>query len=510
MIKTNLIEPINKILLKQAKVQNKKIAFSDFNSEINYYELERKTLNLASNILSLGLSKGDAVALILPNSVEWVIAFLGTLRAGLTIVPISFDSTTEEINYKLHDSNTKFVITSTINQKILESLKSFPNLDKFTCFTDSSVEGNNLSFNHLCLVNNKNIKINDDDINAPNQIIYTSGTTGKPKGVLLTTRSMLWVVASCWVPIVNLNSKDKVLSPLPLFHSYAINFSILSIIASGCSEFILEKFSPSIVLDLLNSKDFTVLPGVPTMFHYLLETAKQNKISNLGSITRCVSAGAIMPATLNSEYELYFNNLLLDGYGITETSTMVTMNWKSNRKIGSCGIPIPGMSVRIISSQNVEAGPNEEGELICYGPNLMVGYHNKEDETKKVIKDKWYYTGDLAKRDNDGFITITGRLKELIIRGGQNISPAEIEEAILKDDQILDCAIVGKNHDTLGEVPIAFIVLKNKNKFDKETLSQICKINLSKYKIPEDFKVVDNIPRTGSGKIMRYQLKIQK
>ena len=122
--------------------------------------------------------------------------------------------------------------------------------------------------------------IRDSDINVPNQIIYTSGTTGKPKGVLLTTRSMLWVVASCWVPIVNLNSKDKVLSPLPLFHSYAINFSILGIIASGCSEFILEKFSPSIVLDLLNSKDFTVLPGVPTMFHYLLETAKQNKISN--------------------------------------------------------------------------------------------------------------------------------------------------------------------------------------------------------------------------------------
>ena len=149
MIKTNLIEPINKILLKQAKVQNKKIAFSDFNSEINYYELERKTLNLARNILNLGLSKGDAVALILPNSVEWVIAFLGTLRAGLTDVPISFDSTTEEINYKLHDSNTKFVITSTINEKILESLKSFPNLDEFTCFTDGSVEGNNLSFNHF-------------------------------------------------------------------------------------------------------------------------------------------------------------------------------------------------------------------------------------------------------------------------------------------------------------------------------------------------------------------------
>jgi acyl-CoA synthetase (AMP-forming)/AMP-acid ligase II len=137
----------------------------------------------------------------------------------------------------------------------------------------------------------------------------------------------------------------------------------------------------------------------------------------------------------------------------------------------------------------------------------MIGYHNKEEETKKVFKDKWYYTGDLAKRDSDGFITITGRLKELIIRGGQNISPAEIEEAILKDNQILDCAIVGKYHDTLGEVPIAFIVLKNKNKFDKEVLNQICKINLSKYKIPEDFKIVDDIPRTGSGKIMRYQLK---
>ena len=216
-----------------------------------------------------------------------------------------------------------------------------------------------------------------------------------------------------------------------------------------------------------------------------------------------------MPATLNNQFEKYFKIQLLDGYGITETSTFVTMNWPGkNRKMGSCGIPIPGMTVRIINPNNyIDVNPDEEGELICHGPNLMLGYHNKLNETNKVIKNKWYHTGDIGKRDKNGFITITGRLKEIIIRGGQNISPAEIEEVILQDNQVLDCAVVGISHETLGEVPLAFLVLRDKNIFNQKQLIDFCTVSLSTYKIPEKFQIVDNIPRTGSGKIMRYKLK---
>ena len=215
-----------------------------------------------------------------------------------------------------------------------------------------------------------------------------------------------------------------------------------------------------------------------------------------------------MPSQLNKEFEDFFKIELLDGYGITETSTFVTMNWPGkNRVMGSCGLALPGLSVRIINpTNNKDVMINQEGELICKGPNVMLGYHNKEQETKKVLKEGWYYTGDLAKQDENGFLTITGRLKEIIIRGGQNISPTEVEEAILKNEKVLDCAVVGLPHDHLGEVPGAFVIIKEGYDLNKEEIINDCKKILSNYKVPAEIIQTDNIPRTGSGKTMRYKL----
>ena len=509
MIKTEIIQPINQLLLSQSKKQKKKIAFSDYKTEITYSELDIKTTHFAKNIIESGIKKGESIALILPNSVDWIIACFAVLRAGCCIVPISFESTQDEIGYKLFDSDAKLVITTSSNEKNINEINQLFNIENKKCFLNKDLNSVGFCFKEFCIKSSNSIIIIDDNIDAASYIVYTSGTTGKPKGVVLTSRSMLWVVASCGIPIIGMNENDNILSPLPLFHSYALNVCVLGVLATGCSEFIIEKFSPQNTLDLITQKDFTLIPGVPTMFHYLLETAKKNKISNLRTILRCASAGAIMPATLNNQFEKYFKIQLLDGYGITETSTFVTMNWPGkNRKMGSCGIPIPGMTVRIINPNNyIDVNPDEEGELICHGPNLMLGYHNKLDETNKVIKNKWYHTGDIGKRDKNGFITITGRLKEIIIRGGQNISPAEIEEVILQDNQVLDCAVVGISHETLGEVPLAFLVLRDKNIFNQKQLIDFCTVSLSTYKIPEKFQIVDNIPRTGSGKIMRYKLK---
>ena len=215
-----------------------------------------------------------------------------------------------------------------------------------------------------------------------------------------------------------------------------------------------------------------------------------------------------MPSQLNKDFEKFFKIELLDGYGITETSTFVTMNWPGeNRTMGSCGLALPGLSVRIINPQNnIDVKSNEEGELICRGPNVMLGYHNKIEETKKVLKDGWYYTGDLAKQDENGFLTITGRLKEIIIRGGQNISPTEVEEAILKNEEILDCAVVGLPHEQLGEVPGAFVILKEGHELNEQKIINKCKKLISDYKVPEKIILTDNIPRTGSGKTMRFKL----
>jgi acyl-CoA synthetase (AMP-forming)/AMP-acid ligase II len=245
------------------------------------------------------------------------------------------------------------------------------------------------------------------------------------------------------------------------------------------------------------------------VFHYFLSACQTSGERLLSSVRLCVSAGAIMPGTLNHDFEEFFGVPLLDGYGITETSTMVTMNWPGAwRTPGSCGLPLPGLTVRLLDPKTGADVPfGVEGELVCKGPNLMQGYHNKPQETERAIVDGWYRTGDLARSDVNGFLTITGRLKELIIRGGQNIAPAEVEEAILLDETVMDCAVISMPHAMLGEVPVACIVARFPESFDGQALLRHCRERLSSYKVPDQIFVVDEIPRTGSGKVLRVKLR---
>jgi acyl-CoA synthetase (AMP-forming)/AMP-acid ligase II len=215
-----------------------------------------------------------------------------------------------------------------------------------------------------------------------------------------------------------------------------------------------------------------------------------------------------MPATLNRDFEERFGIQLLDGYGITETSTMVIMNWPSGVRImGSCGIPLPGLAVRIVDASAADVPPGTEGELIIRGPSVMPGYHNKPEETRNALRAGWYHTGDLAKCDENGFVTITGRLKELIIRGGQNIAPAEIEEVVNGFAAVLDSAVVGIAHEHLGEVPALFVVPRPQHAIESEALLAHCRKHLSAYKVPHVVRLIAEIPRTGSGKIIRYKLR---
>src|SRR5271170_6560813 len=319
---------------------------------------------------------------------------------------------------------------------------------------------------------------------------------------------MLWIVAACWAPITGLSDRDTMLSPLPLFHSYALNLSVLSVLATGASEYIMERFSTSEAVRLLKTGEFKYFPGVPTMFHYLLQATRGEAAVKFPNLRLCVSAGAIMPATLNREFENHLGIKLLDGYGITETSTMVTMNWPTGERVmGSCGIAVPGLAVRIVDANGRDVEPTREGELIVHGPNVMPGYHNKPEETRNALRAGWYHTGDLARCDENGFLTITGRLKELIIRGGQNIAPAEIEEVVNTFEAVLDCAVVGIPHQHLGEVPALFVVPRPGKSFESEALLVHCRVRLSAYKLPHLVRTITEIPRTGSGKIIRYKLR---
>jgi acyl-CoA synthetase (AMP-forming)/AMP-acid ligase II len=509
VLRTDLIAPIAELLRRQAAARGDKVAYRDAHRSVTYGALDERTGKLAAHLADHGIAVGDTIAIFLPNSVEWVESCFAIARAGAISVPISYDSTESEIAYRLVDAGCKAIITTAERGDLLPRLQSTaPNLAILIATDRGSGNAPALRYADLVTTPTKSKPRDPPSLHETAFILYTSGTTGRAKGVQLTVHGMLWVNAASWTPIAGLLERDTVLSPLPLFHSYALNLSVLSILATGASEYIMEKFSTSEALRLLKSGAFTLFPGVPTMFHYLLQATRGETRPDFGKLRLCISAGAIMPATLNREFEEHFGVLLLDGYGITETSTMVVMNWPTGGRVpGSCGIPLPGLAVRIVDLNGHDVAPNHEGELIVHGPCVMPGYHNKPEETRTALRDGWYHTGDLAKSDDDGFITITGRLKELIIRGGQNIAPAEIEEVANAFAAVLDCAAVGVAHEHLGEVPALFVVPRPGHVFESEALLAHCRTQLSAYKVPHIVETIAEIPRTGSGKIIRYKLR---
>ncbi|MGE0751433.1 MAG: class I adenylate-forming enzyme family protein [Variibacter sp.] len=507
MLRTDLIASVPALLRRQAEARGVQTAYTDARTAITYGELLTTTGALAGHLQDFGVAPGDTVAIFLPNSVAWIQACFATLRAGAISVPISYDATEPEVGYRLSDAACRIVITTDERAELVKRASSGAPV-RLILVERGTETHDGARFADLVATASKPPR-DPDAIHDPSFIIYTSGTTGRAKGVLLSQHSMLWVTAACWAPICGLSSEDVVLSPLPLFHSYALNLSVLSILAVGATEHLVERFSTQDVLKALSEGRATFMPGVPTMFHYLLQASGAAPV-RLPKMRLCVSAGAIMPATLNREFEEHFGVPLLDGYGITETSTMVTMNWPvGGRVLGSCGLPVPGLAVRIVdaaSGQDVATGG--EGELIVRGPNLMSGYHNKPEETATALRNGWYHTGDLARSDENGFLTITGRLKELIIRGGQNIAPAEIEEVAIQFDGVRDCAVLGAPHAHLGEVPVIFVAVKEGCEIHADGLIDHCRTYLSAYKVPQDVYVVPEIPRTGSGKIMRFKLRV--
>lgn len=508
MLRVELIRPIPQLLVEHAERFRDKVAFYDDRSSVTYAELDTRTRRLAGHLVSRGLSRGDRVLLYLENSVESAEAYLATTRAGVVGVCVNPNASPAEIAYMLADSDARLIITDAEHLESARSLVADRADDvAIVLVTPDDVPEDAWSYREFVEVEPDSPPRDDLDLDGVAWMLYTSGTTGRPKGVLLTQRSCLWVVAACWAPVAGISAEDRVLCPLPMFHSFALDLCVLAVFAVGATERIMPKFSTGRVLELLREEPFTVLPGVPTMFQYLLRGVQELGLGD-NDLRLCISAGAIMPAALNAEFEDVLGVQLLEGYGTTETSTMVTMNWPTGgRVLGSCGLPVLGVGVRLVHpSTGKDVGTDDEGELWVSGPNLMLGYHNRAEATEEVLRHGWYRTGDLARRDANGFITITGRTKELIIRGGENIYPAEVEAVLMKGRGVADVAVVARKHPDLGEVPVAFVVADRAEGLDAAELTASCARELSRFKVPAEIIEVDEIPRTPSGKIMRFRL----
>ena len=516
MLRTDLIASIAEILARHAQCRPERIAFIDDKRSITYKELAQTTERLAGHLQDLGVNVGDRVLLYLDNCVEVAESYLAVPRSGAIAVCVNPQGTSDELAYLLADSGARAVITDRVHLAAVRELMGVQEgaLAVIVVDDEGGIGATSAvpELSYSTLLKSPASRPRDlDNLDAPAWMLYTSGTTGRPKGVYLTQRGCLWVVAACWSPIVGLGPDDVMLSPLPLFHSYALNLCVLAVTAVGASVRILPKFSVTDAAQRLTGGvegDITVFPGVPTMFHYMLDRRRDQGL-HAPSLRLCISAGAVMTASLNDAFEEGFGVPLLDGYGTTETSTMVTMNWPTGKRYsGSCGIPLPGLTVRLIDPATGRDVPlGDEGEIWVQGPNVTPGYHNLPEASAAVLVDGWYRTGDLARRNRYGHLTISGRIKELIIRGGENIYPAEVEDALLAVDEIEDAAVVGVPHEHLGEVAVAFVVPAQGRLLEHDDVLKRVGDRISHFKVPERLIEIDAIPRTGSGKILRFNLQ---
>jgi acyl-CoA synthetase (AMP-forming)/AMP-acid ligase II len=510
MLRGDLIRPLPELLLANAHRFGRKIAYRDARRRVTYAELESRTRRLAGHLADQRLRPGDRAAICLGNRVEMVESYLAVTRAAGIGVPVNPRSTDSELAYLLDDSGARLMITDLSHAgQVCALAESRPHLKVVIADGEAERAGlplGTLSYTALTATEPSAPCRDDLGLDDIAWMLYTSGTTGKPKGVLSTQRNGLWSIAACYVPIPGLSEDDRVVWPLPLFHSLAHIVCVLGVTAVGATARILEGFSATQVLRVIEEESATFVTGMPTHYHYLVRAARQRGFL-APSLRMGLVGGAVTTAELRHAFEETFGVPLLDAYGCTETCGAIAITWPTgSRPDGSCGLPVPGLGVRLVDPDTATDVPDgQEGEVWVRGPSVMVGYHGQPEATAEAMRDGWYRSGDLARRDATGFLTVTGRIKELIIRAGENIHPVEVEDVVRTVPGVADAAVVGKPHEMLGEIPVAFVV-PGPDGVDPQRVLRACRERLSSFKVPEELYEISQIPRTGTGKIIRRSL----
>ncbi|WP_455712144.1 SDR family NAD(P)-dependent oxidoreductase [Streptomyces canus] len=509
MLRTELIQPLPKLLAAHAYRFGDKVAYRDARRSVSHAELARRTANLAGHLAALRLQPGDRAAILLGNCVESVESYLSITRAAAIGVPLNPRSTDAELTHLLSDSGARLVVTDRVHldqvRRVLGTLQTGGDPVRIVVTGTEQLAGT-VSFEKLATTEPPVPARDDLGLDEVAWILYTSGTTGRPKGVRSTQRNALWSVAASYVPIPGLSEDDRMVWPLPLFHSLSHIVCVVAATAVGASVRLVDGFDAEDVLRAVRAEDATFLAGVPTMYHQLVRAAAREDFE-APRLRVCLVGGAVTTASLHTAFEQAYGAALLDAYGSTETCGSITMSRPSGPHVeGSCGLPVPGVEVRLVDANTgADVAAGEDGEVWVNGPNVMAGYHNDPEATEEALRDGWYRTGDLARRDEAGHLTVTGRLKELVIRGGENIHPGEIEEVLRQVTGVADAAVVARPHDVLGEVPVAFLV-PGPEGLDPELVYAACRERLAYHKVPEELYETGLIPRTPSGKIVRHRL----
>lgn len=507
------------ILEDSARRYPNKDAFIFMDNAFTYGQIDAAANQVAQGLRASGIEKGDKVALSCLNLPYFPIAYFGILKAGAVIVPLSVLLKRDEIEYHLKDSEAKafFCFIGTPELPMAEEgYAGFQNVDTCKNFyiitakpTDPSpIEGTQtlgaLMSGQSPVAPPKDTLASDTAV-----IIYTSGTTGRPKGAELT-HSNLILNAILSTDILGTESEDRLLIVLPLFHIFGMTVLMNGGIYKGATNILLPRFDAQQVFSLMDNHDISIFAGVPTMYWGMLNHDSSDvdidKISK--NLKICVSGGASLPLQVLEDFEKKFDVPILEGYGMSEGSPVVTFNHSNiGRKPGSVGTPAWGVEVKIVDENGKELPTGEKGELIYKGHNVMKGYYNKPEENAKTLKDGWLYSGDVAIKDEDGFFFIVDRTKDLIIRGGFNVYPREVEELIIKHEAISLVAVIGVPDEQHGEEIKACIVLNEGASLDADELIEWTKSQIAAYKYPRIIEFMDALPMSATGKILKKELR---
>ncbi len=497
------MDTLNELFEKTFKERGEKTAVALGGRSFTFAELDSISTRLVHGLVKMGLAPGDRVALRLPKCIEFILCYLANLKLGAITIPLNPAYPQGELTYFLSDSGARMLVTDFASQSIVEIMRSsLPDLHD-VLYPDHPEEG------LLKKVGGFSAEPFETDASPEDTalICYTSGTTGRPKGAMLSHKNLASNISSL-MKAWGWTEEDRFLHALPLFHMHGLGVGLHGTLATGCYALMHEKFDPEAVISTLDREKMTLFMGVPTFYHRLLGLPSDKKY-DLSSMRLFISGSAPLREETFRGFQKRFGHTILERYGMTETCMNISNPLQGERRPGTIGFPLPGVEARVCDPETDEPLPSGEvGEIQLRGPNVFSGYWQKPRETENSFTpDGWLHTGDLGMRDDDGYYSILGRGKDLIISGGLNVYPKEVERVIDEHPAVAESAVVGVPDPDLGEKVVAYVVCTPGDSVENNEIISFCGEFLAGYKKPKSVVFVDELPRNAMGKVLKQELK---
>ncbi|MFL5869398.1 MAG: long-chain-fatty-acid--CoA ligase [Thermoleophilaceae bacterium] len=498
-----MTENLARILTDTAAQHGDKLAVKLDDADVSYSMLDGASAHVAGLLRERGLEPGDRVGVMLPNVPYFPVVYYGILRAGGVVVPMNVLLKGREVEFYLSDPEAKlFFAWHDFAEPAgagAEAAGLEPILVEPGDFED--MVGSAEAVTELA----------ERDPQDTAVILYTSGTTGKPKGAELTHANLRTNCGIAGGTLAELSHEDVVLGALPLFHSFGQTCGMNASICLGGTLTMVPRFDPEKVLEVIQRDEVTVFQGVPTMYNALLHSDRRDDF-DVSSLRLCMSGGSAMPEELMRKFEEAFGCIILEGYGLSETSPVASFNHPDReRKPGSIGTPIEGVEMKIFDDDDNELPQGEVGEIVIKGHNIMSGYWNRPEATEEALGDDgWFHSGDMGKVDEDGYFFIVDRKKDLIIRGGYNVYPREIEEVLYEHPAVQEAAVIGVEDEKMGEEVGAAVVLMKGEQLSADELCAFVKERVASYKYPRKIWFLDELPKGPTGKILKREIEVPR